>query len=314
MPAGDNGQSKVAVQVDGRTLTLSNLEKVLYPEVGFTKGEVLDYYTRIAPYLLPHVADRPLTFKRYPDGVEGKFFFEKNAPSHTPEWVPRVTLPSPGSTKNRKSISYAVMNDLPTLVWAANLAALEFHVPMWQVNLRARTEANRARNPDLMVFDLDPGPPATIEQCCEVARRVRHILDEDGLAAYPKTSGSKGLQLYVPLDAAKPWEAVHTYARELAQRLEKELPELVVWNMKKELRTGKVLVDWSQNNAAKTTIAVYSLRARPTPTVSTPVTWDEVESCRSPDDLRFTSDDVLNRVAELGDLFAGCLENGHRLP
>ena len=314
MPAGDNGQSRVAVQVDGRTLTLSNLEKVLYPEVGFTKGEVLDYYTRIAPYLLPHVADRPLTFKRYPDGVEGKFFFEKNAPSHTPEWVPRVTLPSPGSTKNRKSISYAVMNDLPTLVWAANLAALEFHVPMWQVNLRARTEANRARNPDLMVFDLDPGPPATIVQCCEVARRVRHILDEDGLAAYPKTSGSKGLQLYVPLDAAKPWEAVHTYARELAQRLEKELPELVVWNMKKELRTGKVLVDWSQNNAAKTTIAVYSLRARPTPTVSTPVTWDEVESCRSPDDLRFTSDDVLNRVAELGDLFAGCLENGHRLP
>lgn len=314
MPAGDNGQSRVAVQVDGRTLTLSNLEKVLYPEVGFTKGEVLDYYTRIAPYLLPHVADRPLTFKRYPDGVEGKFFFEKNAPSHTPEWVPRVTLPSPGSTKNRKSISYAVMNDLPTLVWAANLAALEFHVPMWQVNLRARTEANRARNPDLMVFDLDPGPPATIVQCCEVARRVRHILDEDGLAAYPKTSGSKGLQLYVPLDAAKPWEAVHTYARELAQRLEKELPELVVWNMKKELRTGKVLVDWSQNNAAKTTIAVYSLRARPTPTVSTPVTWDEVESCRSPDDLRFTSGDVLNRVAELGDLFAGCLENGHRLP
>jgi bifunctional non-homologous end joining protein LigD len=305
---------KVAVEVDGRTLTLSNLDKVLYPEVGFTKAEVIDYYTRIAPVLVPHVANRPLTFKRYPDGVDGKFFFEKNAPSHTPDWVPRVTLPSPGSTKNRSSINYAVMNDLPTLVWAANLAALEFHVPMWQVNLRARTDASRARNPDLMVFDLDPGPPATIVECCQVAKHVRAVLDEDGLASYPKTSGSKGLQLYVPLDAKKPWEDVHTYARELAQRLEKEHPELVVWNMKKEVRTGKVLVDWSQNNSAKTTIAVYSLRARPAPTVSTPVTWDEVEACADPADLRFTSADVLARVEELGDLFEPCLRDGQRLP
>ena len=305
---------KVAVEVDGRTLTLSNLDKVLYPEVGFTKGEVLDYYTRIAPYLLPHVESRPLTFKRYPDGVEGKFFFEKNAPSHTPDWVPRMTLPSPGSTKNRDTINYAVMCDLPTLVWAANLAALEFHVPMWKGNLRARSAANKARNPDLLVFDLDPGPPATIVQCCEVARHVRDVLDEDGMSAYPKTSGSKGLQLYVPLDAKRPWEDVHSYARELAQRLEREHPDLVVWNMKKELRTGKVLVDWSQNNAAKTTIAVYSLRARPAPTVSTPVTWDEVEACADPADLRFTSADVLARVADLGDLFAPCLEGGQRLP
>jgi bifunctional non-homologous end joining protein LigD len=314
--------NKVQVQVDGRTLTLSNLDKVLYPEVGFTKGEVLDYYTRIAPYLLPHVESRPLTFKRYPDGVEGKFFFEKNAPSHTPDWVPRVTLPSPGSTKNRSTISYVVLRapngnvmcDLPTLVWAANLAALEFHVPMWRVNLRARSEANKTRNPDLLVFDLDPGPPATIVQCCEVAQHVRDVLDADGLAAYPKTSGSKGLQLYVPLDAKRPWEDVHAYARELAQRLEKEHPDLVVWNMKKELRTGKVLVDWSQNNAAKTTIADYSLRARPEPTVSTPVTWDEVDACTQPVDLRFTSADVLARVDEVGDLFAPVLDGGQRLP
>jgi bifunctional non-homologous end joining protein LigD len=301
--------SKVPVEVDGRTLTLSNLDKVLYPEQGFTKGEVLDYYTRIAPVLLPHVASRPLTFKRYPDGVEGKFFFEKNAPSHAPDWVRTVTLPSPGSTKNRDTIRYAVMDDLPTLVWAANLAALEFHVPMWRV-----TRTGKPKPPDLLVFDLDPGPPATVVQCCEVARHVRDVLAADGLDAVPKTSGSKGLQLYVPLDPKRPWEDVHGYARALAQRLEQEHPDLVVWNMKKELRTGKVLVDWSQNNAAKTTVAVYSLRARPTPTVSTPVTWDEVEGCTEPTDLRFTSADVLARVDAHGDLFARALEGGQTLP
>lgn len=314
MATAKKESQKVAVEVEGRTLTLSNLDKVLYPETGFTKAEVIDYYTRIAPYMLPHVTDRPLTFKRYPDGVEGKFFFEKNAPSHAPDWVKRVTLPSPGSTKNRTTINYALMNDLPTLVWAANLAALEFHVPMWKVNTRARSAATKTRNPDLLVFDLDPGPPATIVQCCEVAQRVRDVLDADGLAGYPKTSGSKGLQLYVPLDAKRPWEDVHAYARELAQRLEKEHPKLVVWNMKKELRTGKVLVDWSQNNSAKTTVAVYSLRARPAPTVSTPVTWEEVESCTDPADLRFTSADVLARVGDLGDLFAPCLDGGQALP
>jgi bifunctional non-homologous end joining protein LigD len=301
--------NKVTVQVDSRTLTLSNLDKVLYPEVGFTKGEVIDYYTRIAPVLLPHVRNRPLTFKRYPDGVDGKFFFEKNAPSHAPDWVRTVELASPGSTKNRDTINYPVMCDLPTLVWAANLAALELHVPMWQV-----TTKDKARHPDLMVFDLDPGPPATIVECCQVAQHVRAVLDEDGLSAYPKTSGSKGLQLYVPLDAKAPWEDVHAYARSLAQRLERDHPKLVVWNMKKDLRTGKVLVDWSQNNAAKTTVAVYSLRARTAPTVSTPVTWDEVEACKRPEDLRFTSSEVLDRVTRLGDLFAPCLEGGQRLP
>ena len=300
---------KVAVQVDGRTLNLTNLDKVLYPEVGFTKGEVIDYYTRIAPVLLPHLAARALTFKRYPDGVDGQFFFAKNAPQGTPDWVRKVTLASPGSTKNRDTIDYPVADDLPTLVWAANLAALELHVPMWRVDGRGKP-----RHPDLMVFDLDPGPPATIVECCEVACHVRDVLAEDGLAAYAKTSGSKGLQLYVPLDATSPWEDVHAYARRLAERLEKEQPKLVVWNMKKELRKGKVLVDWSQNNAAKTTIAVYSLRARPAPTVSTPVTWDEVERCERADDLRFTSDETLARVDELGDLFAPILEGTQKLP
>jgi bifunctional non-homologous end joining protein LigD len=300
---------KVAVEVDGRQLTLSNLDKVLYPDAGFTKGEVIDYYTRIAPVLLPHVQDRPLTFKRYPEGVEGQFFFAKNAPSHTPDWVRTVTLPSPGSTKNRDTINYPVMCDLPTLVWAANLAALELHVPMWRV-----TRTGKPKHPDMLVFDLDPGPPATIVECCEVAGHVRSLLADDGLAAYPKTSGSKGLQLYVPLDEKAPWEDVHGYARKLAQQLEKDHPKLVVWNMKKELRTGKVLVDWSQNNAAKTTVAVYSLRARAMPTVSTPVTWDEVEACQRPEDLRFTSADVLRRVEDLGDLFANTLDRNQSLP
>ena len=301
--------TKVPVQVDGRTLTLSNLDKVLYPEAGFTKGEVLDYYTRIAPVLLPYLRGRALTFKRYPDGVDASFFFAKNIPQGTPEWVRRVRLPSPGSTKKRETVVYPVADDLATLVWAANLAALELHVPMWRVD-----DEGSPQNPDLMVFDLDPGPPATIVECCEVAQLVREVLKEDGLTGQPKTSGSKGLQLYVPLDAKASWEEVHGYARTLAQRLERENPELVVWNMKKELRTGKVLVDWSQNNAAKTTVAVYSLRARATPTVSTPVTWAEVETCRSPEELRFTSEQVLARVDELGDLFAPTLAGDQTLP
>jgi len=301
--------AKVAVEVDGHTLTLSNLDKVLYPETGFTKGEVIDYYTRVAPVLLPHLRGRALTFKRYPDGVDAPFFFAKNVPQGTPQWVRKAQLPSPGSSKNRDTVTYPVADDLATLVWAANLAALELHVPMWRIDAK-----NRPHHPDLLVFDLDPGPPATIVECCEVAQRVRDVMDEDGLQGYPKTSGSKGLQLYVPLDASSPWEDVHAYARALAQRLEKEQPKLVVWNMKKELRKGKVLVDWSQNNAAKTTIAVYSLRAREAPTVSTPVTWDEVERCRKPDDLRFTNDAVLQRVQSSGDLFEPILGGGQSLP
>jgi bifunctional non-homologous end joining protein LigD len=296
------------VDVEGHTLSLSNLDKVLYPDSGFTKGEVLDYYTRIAPVMLPHLADRPATMKRYPDGVAGKSFFEKNAPSHAPSWVRTVTLPTPGSTKDRETINFLVVRDLATLVWAANLASLELHTPMWRVGSRGKVH-----DPDLLVFDLDPGPPATIVECCEVALLLRDLLADDGLSAYPKTSGSKGMQLYVPVRETR-WQDTHGYAKRLAQQLTEQRGDLVVWQMKKDLRDGKVLVDWSQNNAAKTTVAVYSLRARPAPTASTPITWDEVTACRRPDDLRFTATQVLERVEAHGDLFAPMLEAGAAAP
>ncbi|HEX3707832.1 MAG TPA: non-homologous end-joining DNA ligase [Mycobacteriales bacterium] len=300
--------TKVSVDVDGRTLTLTNLEKVLYPETGFTKGEVIDYYARIAPVLLPHLASRAVTFKRYPNGVDGKFFFEKNVPSHAPDWVRSVTLPSPGSTKSRETIDYTLIRDLPTLVWAANLAAIELHVPMWRVGPRGKVH-----DPDLLVFDLDPGPPATIVECCTVAQLLRTVLVDDGLSAYPKTSGSKGMQLYVPVRDAT-WQDIHAYAKQVAQRLAEESPDLVVWQMKKSLRDDKVLIDWSQNNAAKTTVAPYSLRARSQPTVSTPITWDEVARCASPQDLAFTASQTLDRVDADGDLFAALHDDSKAAP
>ncbi len=299
---------RVSVDVGGRTLKLSNLDKVLYPEDGYTKGQVIDYYARIADVLLPHLAGRPLTVKRYPDGVDGKFFFEKNAPSHKPDWVRSVELPTPGSTRQRETIRYAVVEDLSTLIWLANLAALELHIPQWTVGPRGGV-----RGADLMVFDLDPGPPATIVDCAWVAKAVREVLDEDGLEAWAKTSGSKGMQLYVPLkeiDAERPWE----YSRRLAQRVAKEHPDRVVWQMTKALRGGKVLIDWSQNSATKTTVAPYSLRARPSPTVSTPVTWEEIEACNAEPELRFTADEVLERVDEHGDLFEPMRHKSFTLP
>jgi bifunctional non-homologous end joining protein LigD len=300
--------SRVAVEVDGRQLTLSNLSKILYPEVGFTKGEVIDYYTRVAPALLPHLEDRPATRKRYPNGVEGQSFFEKNAPSHTPDWVRTVTLPSPGSSKDRDVVRYVIVADLATLVWLANLAALELHVPQWKVGRRGAV-----RNADLLVFDLDPGAPATIVECCEVAVLLRDMMAADGLDAWPKTSGSKGLQLYVPIRET-PATRTSAYAKELAERLAGDRRDLVVSRMAKQLRPHKIFVDWSQNNAAKTTVAPYSLRARTLPTVSTPVTWDEVEGCRRPDDLRFRTDDVLERLEAHGDLYAPLLELRQPMP
>ncbi|MEV0311548.1 bifunctional non-homologous end joining protein LigD [Nonomuraea fuscirosea] len=286
---------KVPVKVDGRELALSNLDKVLYPEYGFTKAEIIDYYSRIAPVLLPHLEGRPLTVKRYPNGVTGQFFFEKNAPDHTPDWVRRVSLPVPGSTKNRETIDFAVVEDLPTLVYYANLAALELHVPQWRVD-----EDGAALPPDTLVFDLDPGPPATIVECTRVALMLREALKEEGLTAVPKTSGNKGMQLYADWDCR---EEPSAYAKRLAQLLAKEHPDEVVSVMAKKLRPGKVFIDWSQNNPAKTTVAPYSLRARERPTVSTPLTWKEVESCEDPDDLVFTAPDVLARVEKRGDLF-----------
>lgn len=294
--------TKVVVDVDGQRVALTNLEKVLYPAVGFTKAQVVDYYTRIAPVLLPHLRGRALTRKRYPDGVDGPVFFEKNAPRGTPAWVRTERLPSPGSSKNRETIDYVVVDDLATLVWTANLAALELHTHMWRV---ARDGGQGP--PDLVVFDLDPGPPASIVECCSVAGALRPLLEADGLQPYAKTSGSKGLQLYARADGFDSAEQTSAYAKGLAQRLERELPDRVVHRMTKSLRPGKVLVDWSQNSAAKTTVSVYSLRARERPTVSTPVTWDEVGSCTSPQDLVFSSDDVLLRVERHGDLFAPLL-------
>jgi bifunctional non-homologous end joining protein LigD len=293
----------VIVEVEGRQLQLTNLGKVLYPQTGFTKGEVIDYYTRIAPVLLPHLVDRPLTIKRYPNGVDEQFFFEKNASRGTPDWVRTVNLPAPGSTKNRETIDYIVVAELATLVRLANLAALELHVPQWKMPRRARKPRT-----DVIVFDLDPGPPATIVECCEVALLLRERLESDGFAPVPKTSGSKGMQVSAPIDVDdQEWPSL--YAHALARELEAERPDLIVSRMTKSLRPEKVLVDWSQNNPAKTTVAPYSLRARPEPTASTPLTWDEVAG-RS--ELRFVAGQVLDRIDEFGDLWAPVLDDGLR--
>jgi bifunctional non-homologous end joining protein LigD len=296
---------RITVHVDGRTLSLSNLDKVLYPDEGFTKGEVIDYYTRIAPTILPHLKDRPLTIKRYPNGVDGPFFFEKNASRSKPDWVRTVNLPVPGSTKNRDRIDFILVDELATLVWLANLAALELHTPQWHLPPRARKPRT-----DMLVFDLDPGPPADITQCCQVALLLQELLVADGLTPIAKTSGSKGMQLSVPITVTDP-EQTSTYAQAAAVKLEQSHPDLVVSRMAKVLRPGKVLVDWSQNNPAKTTVTPYSLRARPSPTVSTPLTWDEVSRAT---DLVFTAPQVLERVEADGDLFAGVLTDDLRAP
>jgi bifunctional non-homologous end joining protein LigD len=300
---------RLSVLVGGHRLELSNLDKVLYPATGFTKGEVIDYYSRIAEVMLPHLRSRPITLKRCPDGVEGESFFEKNVPPGAPSWVRTAKIPSPGSSKGRDEVEYVLACDLPTIVWTANLAALELHAPMWRVD-----EEGMPGPPDLIVFDLDPGPPATIVECCRVGCLIREALDGDGLGVLPKTSGSKGLQLYVPVRPERPWRDLHGYARRLAERLEREHPDLVVSKMKKDVRRGKVLVDWSQNNAAKTTVCVYSLRARERPSVSTPISWDEVESCRRTEDQVFLSAEVLDRVSGRGDLFAPALRPTASLP
>jgi bifunctional non-homologous end joining protein LigD len=290
----------VRTTVDGRQLTISNLQKVLYPATGFTKGQVIDYYARVATVMLPHVRDRPLTMKRFPNGIDHKFFFEKHVPSHAPSWVHHQAVPS---TSKGDVVDYPVVCDRPTLVWAANLAAIEFHVPLWHVGRRRVLPAP----PDHMVFDLDPGPGATIVECCRVAAIVADLLDEGRSGCWPKTSGSKGMQLYVPLKGRPTWDKIRDRAHGIATQLEQDRADLVVSNMRKALRPGKVLIDWSQNHPAKTTVAVYSLRGREEPTVSTPITWDEVDACAGSGDptvLRFTADLVLQRIEDHGDLFA----------
>lgn len=291
------GGERIEVEVEGRTLSLSNLGKVFYPSSGFTKGDVLDYYVRIAPVALPHLAGRPLTLKRYPDGVTGEHFYEKNCPSHRPDWV---------ETAEIEGVRYCVVGDLASLVWAVNLADLELHVPL------ARAEA--IGRPDSVVFDLDPGEPAGLAECCEVAEAVRARLSDLGLESFAKVSGAKGLQVYAPLDAGMAgYGRTKRLARAIAESLEDDRPALVVSRMRKDLRRGKVFVDWSQNDAHKTTVCAYSLRARERPTVSLPVSWDEVargDASR----LVFSPDAALRRVEERGDLFASVLSLRQRLP
>ncbi|MFD9722759.1 non-homologous end-joining DNA ligase [Streptomyces sp. NPDC059072] len=280
--------------VEGRRITLSNLDKVIYPETGFTKGEVLHYYATVAAPFLAHVHNRPVSFLRYPDGPDGQLFFTKNPPPGTPDWV--RTTPVPRS--DEPSAEQVVVADMPSLMWAANLV-VEFHTPQWPAGSPAVA--------DRLILDLDPGPPASVVECCAAALWLRDRLAADGLRAYAKTSGSKGLHLSIPLEPT-PSAQVSAYAKALAQEAEGALPALIVHRMAKALRPGKVFVDHSQNAAAKTTAAPYTLRARMLPTVSAPVSWEEVRACRTPDDLLFLADDIGPRLARDGDLFAPLLD------
>ena len=298
-------RTETELEVGGRRLRVSNLEKVLYPKPGFSKGEVIDYYIRISPVLLPHLKNRPLTLKRYPNGVNAPFFYEKKCPTHRPSWVKTAAVWSEG---NQAEINFCLMNDLPALVWAANLADIELHTSL--------ARAPKIDVPTMAVFDLDPGAPADIVACCRVGLWLREILGELGLESFPKTSGSKGLQIYIPLNTPTTFEKTKEFAHGVALRLEREHPELVVSKMLKSLRAGKVFVDWSQNDHHKTTVCVYSLRAKDNPTVSTPVTWEEVEAGlarRASRALYFEAGTVLKRVEKQGDLFEPVLRMKQRI-
>ena len=288
--------------IDGRRLLLSNLDKVLYPAAGFTKAEIIDYYVRIAPVMLPHIADRGVTLRRYPNGPDGASFFEKRCPSHRPDWVP-VYL-GPGDRSGH--IGYCRLDSVASLAWSANLAALEIHAPM--------ARGTDIETPTMVVFDLDPGAPSTITECCQVALRIQDLLDTLGLVAFAKTSGSKGMQLYVPVNGPLTHEQASSFALAVAQLLQRDTPTTVTSNMSKAERPGKIFVDWSQNSRHKTTIAPYSLRARVRPTVSAPLSWDEVRSGAEGQPLVFEASDVLLRVAKLGDLFAGAATVRQQLP
>ncbi len=294
------------IEVEGQQIKLTNVDKVLYPAVGFTKAQVIDYFVRIAPVLLPHLKGRPLTMKRYPNGVNAPFFYEKNCPTHRPDWVKTAPVWSEG---NNRFMDYCLAEDVSTLVWTANLADLELHTSL--------SLAKEMPRPSMMVFDLDPGAPADAVQCCQVAVWLRTLLDKLGLQAFPKTSGSKGVQVYVPLNTKVTYADTKPLAHSIARILEEEHRDLVVSDMKKALRVGKILVDWSQNDQHKTTVCVYSLRAKDRPTVSTPITWEEVEKTLKSgkaEQLAFDSDQVLKRVEKFGDLFAPVLTLKQKLP
>ncbi len=304
--------TSTTVHIEGRRLTLTNLGKLMYPEASFTKGEVIDYYARIAPVMLAHLGDRCVTFVRYPDGVQGKSFFEKRCPGHRPDWV-RTAL-GRGDRRARTAadrsgtggIDYCVLSDVPSIVWAANLAAIEMHTPM--------ARAAKMDIPTMAVFDLDPGAPAAMRECAEVALHLREALGSLDLELFPKTSGSKGLQVYLPLNADHDRDHVRSFALAVAQLMEKQHPNLVLTTMAKDLRVGKVFIDWSQNAVFKTTVCAYSLRARSRPTVSTPVTWEEVEAAADGAPLSFEAPTVIERVAGMGDLFAPAATLVQHLP
>ena len=299
--------NEVHVDVEGRTLRISSLDKVLYPRTGTTKGEVLNYYASVSGVLLPHLRDRAVTRIRWPHGVEGNSFFEKNAPSGTPSWVRTATVPTTGSRSWRgegepasDTIRFPICDDLATLTWLVNLAALELHVHQWQV-----TKAGKPRHPDRLVIDLDPGEPAGLHECCQVALKVRDSLTERGLTCSPVTSGSKGLHLYAALSRKLDSDGTTALAKEIAEDLQKADPGAITATMTKAKRPGKVFLDWSQNSGSKTTISPYSLRGRERPTVATPISWDEVEQgAEDPLGLdQFRFEEVIERIQDHGDLF-----------
>jgi bifunctional non-homologous end joining protein LigD len=301
---GKGKDAAVEVEVDGRPVRVSNPDKVLYPKAGFTKSDLVDYFTSIAPTLLPHLEGRMLTLKRYPNGVDADYFYEKQCPKHRPDWVQAVPV-----KMGSKTIDFCTVADTATLVWLANLADIELHTSL--------APAKKPDQPNMMVFDLDPGAPADIVECCQVGLWLNGMFEGLGLQAFAKTSGSKGLQIYVPLNTKVTYDDTKPFAKAVAELLESEAPELVVSRQTKTLRKGKILVDWSQNDEHKTTVNVYSTRAKEQPTVSTPVTWDEVRACQESGDaskLVFTTDDVLRRVTGEGDLFAPVLSLKQKLP
>lgn len=303
--SGATKRTSTVLDVEGTKVDVSNLQKVMYPKTGFTKGDVINYYIQIADYLLPHLKNRPITLKRYPDGVDGFFFYEKQCPPHRPKWIKTTDVPKSDGT----NIHYCVMNDLPALVWAANLADLELHTFLHT--------APKINQPKSLAFDLDPGAPADVVDCASVALTLRDLFTAMGLKSFAKTSGSKGLQIYVPLNTVVTYEKTKPFAHAVARLLEKEMPGAVVSDMKKVLRNGKVLIDWSQNDDHKTTVNVYSLRAKDHPTVSTPVTWEEVAAAvkkKNAKLLTFETADVLKRVKKHGDLFAELLTLKQKLP
>jgi bifunctional non-homologous end joining protein LigD len=291
--------------VEGKELAFSNLDKVFYPSTGFTKGQLIDYYARISAVLLPHLKDRPVTLKRYPNGAQGPFFYEKQCPPHRPKWVKTAAV---WSKVREGNINFCLFNDLPTLLWAANLAVLEIHA-----SLSLKEDAN---TPTIMAFDLDPGEGCTIVDCCQVALWLKDALSQMGLECFPKTSGSKGMQLYVPLNTPVTYDQTKSASLDLALRLEAEHPDRVLHKMRKDLRASKIFIDWSQNDRHKTTVSVYSLRAKERPTVSTPVEWKEVTKAlkaRQPALLDFTCDQTVKRADKSGDLFQPLLTLKQRL-